>query len=916
MRTSPLSRPTQDRSGEVRSTCPYCGVGCGVILSQTRDGWAVGGDPDHPANKGRLCSKGANLMDTLSDDGRLLVPSVDGAETSWSQALDAVADRLKQTLDEHGPEAVAFYVSGQLLTEDYYVANKLLKGFVGSQHIDTNSRLCMASTVVGHKRAFGADAVPGSYEDFEQADLVVLVGSNLAWCHPVLAQRLRQARRDRGTRVVVIDPRKTATCDDADMHLPLAAGSDVTLFNGLLSHLAATNALDQDYIRAHVDGFDAALAAAQAEAPDVATTARLCDLPTKDVALFFHWFARTERTVTVFSQGVNQSSQGTDKVNAIINCHFATGRVGKPGSTPFSVTGQPNAMGGREVGGLANQLAAHMNPNDPVDVERLRRFWKAPALRQGEGKKAVDLFRAIEDGSIKFLWVMATNPAVSLPEANRIQKALATCPTVVVSDVVARNDTLRYAHIALPAAAWGEKDGTVTNSERRISRQRPFRDLRGQAQPDWWIMSEVGKRLGFAAAFNYTSAADIFREHAALSGFENNGLRAFDIGGVAKISDKAYDALTPFQWPLSHPKSTGTSRLYADGLFTHSNRRGKMLAVTGAAPKEARSPFLPLVLNTGRYRDQWHTMTRTGISPKLAAHRPEPLLDIHPQDAATYGLEQGQLARISNHNGDVLCRVNLSEGQRVGDVFLPIHWTDTLSSRAITSRLVSGHVDPYSGQPESKHVPVRVAPFAAQWSGLLFHSLSGPQEARLRQQLETVPYWCQQTGSHQSLLLELAGDDEAQYVSLMDGLFAEDSLEPKGQVERLVYRDDARNVVRVAWMEGDRLRACLFIARQRPALARSWLQELFAYPTLTASQRAVLLAGQAPAGSRQESGRVVCSCFSVGVLTIESALRDGRATTVEEIGRLLKAGTGCGSCVSELKEIVRHVHPSSPPSAA
>ncbi len=402
-------------AGPVRTTCPYCGVGCGVRVAA--DG-TVGGDPDHPANRGRLCSKGAALGETLSSDGRLLQPQIDGRTASWDEALDLIADRFARAIAADGPDAVAFYVSGQFLTEDYYVANKLMKGFIGSGNIDTNSRLCMASSVAGHIRAFGEDIVPGCYEDIEEADLVVLVGSNKAWCHPVLYQRLAAAKQARGTRVVVIDPRRTATCDIADLQLAPRLGSDVAIFAGLLLHLAASGACDAEWTEDRATGFAAAVAAARRSGAALAEVAGIADLPQGDLARFYDWFAATERTVTLYSQGVNQSSAGTDKVNAIINCHLATGRVGRAGMGPFSLTGQPNAMGGREVGGLANQLAAHMGFADPADVDRVRRFWRAPRTATRPGLKAVDLFEAAHAGAVKALWILGTNPAASMRSAS------------------------------------------------------------------------------------------------------------------------------------------------------------------------------------------------------------------------------------------------------------------------------------------------------------------------------------------------------------------------------------------------------------------------------------------------------------------------------------------------------------------
>ncbi|HTH15444.1 MAG TPA: molybdopterin-dependent oxidoreductase, partial [Magnetospirillum sp.] len=494
----------------VRTTCPYCGTGCGIIAEPGPNGVAVRGDPDHPANFGRLCSKGMALGETLGQETRLPAPVVDGRPVDWQHAIAEVAGRIRSVIDLHGPDAFAFYLSGQLLTEDYYVANKLAKGFLGTANVDTNSRLCMASTVAGHRRAFGSDTVPGCYEDLELADLVVLVGSNLAWCHPVLFQRLKKAKAERGTRVIVIDPRRTESCDIADLHLALAPGSDVALFNALLAHCEAAGVLDHDYIAAHTDDFAETLAAARADHPE--TTG----LAPRDVATFLEWFASTPKVVTVFSQGVNQSSAGTDKVNAIINVHLATGRIGKPGMGPFSVTGQPNAMGGCEVGGLANQLAAHMG-FDADSVDRVRRFWSAPRMATREGLKAVELFRAIDAGKIKAVWIIGTNPAVSLPEADLVRRALNNCPVVIVSDCVADTDTLRLAHIKLPSLAWGEKDGTVTNSERMISRQRPFLAALGKARGDWWQVAEVARAMGFRHGFGWAGADEVFAEHAALT---------------------------------------------------------------------------------------------------------------------------------------------------------------------------------------------------------------------------------------------------------------------------------------------------------------------------------------------------------------------------------------------------------------
>src|SRR3954447_16582430 len=667
-----------------KTTCPYCGVGCGVLATPDgKGGAAIAGDPDHPANFGRLCSKGSALGETVGLESRLLYPMIrcKGVleRVAWSDALDHVAHRMQHIVARDGADAVAFYLSGQLLTEDYYVANKLMKGFVGTANVDTNSRLCMSSSVAGHRRAFGADTVPGCYEDLDQADLLVFVGSNAAWCHPVLFQRMLKNRGERGARMIVIDPRRTDTATDVDLFLGLKPGTDTALFSGLFVHLADNGALDQDYIAQNTSGFDDALARARSIAGSPSATALATGLSEADVAAFFQMFRETPRVVTLYSQGVNQSAQGTDKVNAILNCHLATGRIGKVGAGPFSLTGQPNAMGGREVGGLANQLAAHM-AFTPPEIDRVRRFWNAPRIATHEGLKAVQMFEAIARGEIKALWVIGTNPAVSLPNADAAREALGKLELFVVSENVVSNDTVNAgAHVLFPAQAWGEKSGTVTNSERRISRQRAFLTSPGEAKPDWWIIGEIAKRLGFGAAFNFRSAADIFREHAALSAFENDGIRDFDIGGLKALSDEGFDMMAPVQWPI-RLDAEPQARLFAEGGFFANEGKARFIAPEIPALRTETTASRPLRLNTGRIRDQWHTMTRTGTSPRLGQHLPEPFVEIHPDDAARHGVADGDFTRVSTDFGQCTLRVVVSERQQRGMLFAPIHWSEATAT--------------------------------------------------------------------------------------------------------------------------------------------------------------------------------------------------------------------------------------------
>ena len=872
-------------TGAVRTTCPYCGVGCGVLAQP--DG-TLRGDPAHPANKGRLCVKGAALGETLDDAGRLLHPMVDGARASWDAALDLVAARFRATIAEHGPDSVAFYVSGQCLTEDYYVANKLMKGFIGSGNIDTNSRLCMASSVAGHTRAFGADVVPGVYEDLEEADLVVLVGSNLAWCHPVLHGRLQAARGERGTKVVVIDPRGTATSSGADLHLALAPGSDVALFNGLLAHLDDAGALDHAWMAAHANGFDTALDAARGT--DVAA---LTGLAPADIARFYALFAATERSVTVYSQGVNQSSAGTDKVNAILNCHLATGRIGRPGMGPFSITGQPNAMGGREVGGLANQLAAHMRFDTPGALDRVRRFWDAPRLATQPGLKAVELFDAIHDSRVKAVWIMATNPADSLPRADRVRAALEACPFVVVSDCW-DTDTTRYADVVLPAAGWGEKSGTVTNSERRISRQRPFRTAPAEARADWWALAQVGRRMGWDAAFAWETPAAVFREHAALSAFENNGTRTFDIGAMATLDEAGYEAMETFRWPLPAGATQEGGRLFAAGGFPTPDGRARFVATPFRGLAAARDADFPLLLNTGRLRDQWHTMTRTGQVPRLSDHTPTPAAVFAPADAARLGAAPGGLIRLATPHGDCVLRVATDAGQRPGEVFVPMHWTDAFTSAGPIDRLVGAAVDPVSGQPELKATPLRAEALPVRWRGLLLHRrATRPDEPGL--------HWSRAPVAAGHVLdLTCAEPLPAEIAPLVDRLLAA----PAG-AERIHIADPARGAWRFATLVDGRVESCLFLQREgsRAALPGGAALAALLDGIVADAARPGLLAGRALSAKPAE--RNVCACFGVGVATIRAAILDRRLTSVAEIGVALSAGTNCGSCVPELRDILR-----------
>ncbi len=862
----------------VRSTCPYCGVGCGVLVTPDGLGGAtIAGDPEHPANFGRLCSKGSALGETLGLDGRLVAPRVAGRAVDWDEALDLVAAKFTEAIRAHGPDSVAFYVSGQFLTEDYYVANKLMKGFIGSANIDTNSRLCMASSVAGHRRAFGTDTVPGTYEDLEEADLIVLVGSNLAWCHPVLFQRIMTAKAERPLTLVTIDPRRTATAEASDMHLAIRPGSDVALFNGLLNRVAAEGAVDWDYVNAHVDGFADALEAAWDMPLDAVIEATGVDGMLLD--RFLDLWTGTRKVVTVYSQGVNQASDGTDKVNAIINCHLATGRIGRPGMGPFSVTGQPNAMGGREAGGMATTLACHLDLEDAGHRDLVQGFWRAPCMPASAGLKAVDLFDACADGRIKALWIMCTNPAVSMPRADHVAAAIRACDFVVVSDIVT-TDTTALADVVLPATGWGEKDGTVTNSERRISRQRAFTRPPAWARHDWRIICDVAVRMGFGDAFAYSGPAEIFAEYAQLSGRAAAAGSDFDISGLAGTN---YDAIGPVQWPVTMDRAGG--RFFADGGFFTPEGKARMVSVCPRASVNAPRPDYPLLLNTGRIRDQWHTMTRTGRSQRLSRHMAEPFVEIHPADAAAAGIGGADLVELESPYGAIVARALVTDRGPEGSVFAPMHWTGRFAGKGRTDAVVAPVTDPLSGQPELKRTAVCIRKAEMSWYGFAI-TRSEPHPA--------TDYWAK-SRAEGGWTIELAGREDMPdwpfFARELGGLSAR-------EVETVSVADAARGGCRVALFAGGRLQAALFVAREPVAVARSYLTGV-----LAGDGDAGVLAGR-PGADRPDPGAIVCSCYGVGINTIRSAILSQRLTTVADIGAALQAGTNCGSCRAELGVIL------------
>ncbi|AWV86318.1 nitrate reductase [Acinetobacter radioresistens] len=910
-----LESSTDLKTITTQTTCPYCGVGCGVTahVTPTPSGLkvAIEGDVNHPANYGKLCIKGSNLADTLGLETRVLEPILGRKDrrekTDWYTATDLIANKFQQCIDQYGRDSIAFYVSGQLLTEDYYVFNKFVKGYLGTANIDTNSRLCMSSAVAAHKRVFGEDIVPASYEDFEHTDMVVLVGSNTAWCHPVLYQRIMKAKEQRNLFVVVVDPRFTSTCEAADLHLPILPGQDVALFNGLLQYLWKNGHADQKFIAQYTQGLEQTLVQSETES-SIEAVAQRTDITADKLRKFYEKFAQTEKVMTLFSMGVNQSSQGVNKANSISNCHLLTGKIGKLGAAPFSMTGQPNAMGGREVGGLANMLAAHLELENESHQQLVQNFWQSPYIAKQAGLKAVDLFQAIESGKIKAIWIMATNPVVSLPDADQVKRALEKCDFVVVSEICQNTDTTQYADVLLPALGWGEKDGTVTNSERCISRQRAFLDIPGQAKADWWAISQVAQKMRFSG-FDFNNSHDIFLEHARLSAEQNSHLsqrtetpyfRYFNLKGLTDLSLAEYDELEPVQWPVWSKDQADdlVTRLYSQGQFSHADGKAKFIAVSAVDPVYPICSEFPLILNTGRIRDQWHTMSRTGLSANLSTHRAEPYCEIHPHDALKYGIKDDELVEVKSRWGNCVLRATVSDNIRRGQVFAPIHWNDQVASDARIGKIVNPVVDAISGEPEFKHTPVLIQPFHIQWQGI-FYVRQG-FEKTVQSSIENMVWWTKIT-TIKALRYELA--DRQKFAHTTEHLkelfpFQDESF------EWLNLKDQTAHISHTVVLKEGHLIASLYIAPKALLPDRDWITSLFKRKRLSAMHRKALLAGQ-PMSMVNNEGPLVCSCFKVGRHRIIETIKTKNITDEKQITACLKAGGNCGSCLPEIRGLIK-----------
>ncbi len=902
-----------------RSTCCYCGVGCGVLIHSTRDAGGqaritgVEGDPDHPANFGRLCSKGMALAESArSLQGRALQPELRARRgearraVDWGLALDTVAERLAHIVERHGPDSIAFYLSGQLLTEDYYVFNKLAKGLLRTANIDTNSRLCMSSAVAGYKLALGADGPPTCYGDLEHAKTVLFAGSNAAYAHPVLFRRLEEAKaRDPDVRWIVVDPRRTDTAAMADLHLQIQPGTDVALFNGMLHHLVWEGLLDEGFIAAHTSGFAGLKALLREYTPRM--SAEICGIAADDLVTAAEWFGRSPAALSLYCMGLNQSAHGTDKNLALIQLHLATRQIGRPGAGPFSLTGQPNAMGGREVGGMATMLAAHRELGDAAHRAEVETLWNlAPGtLPARPGLAAVELFEALRGGRVKAVWIACTNPVHSMPDIGVVREALHRAEYVIVQEAFAGTDTVPYADALLPASTWGEKEGTVTNSERRISRVRAAVDAPGQAKPDWWIAREVARRLearlavpGAAPLFEAATPSALFDEHRALTIGRDLDIGGLDYGVLERDG--------PQQWPFPAGATHGHARRYEDGVFATADGRARFHPTAYRPVAEPTSARFPLRLLSGRLRDQWHGMSRTGRVPRLSAHSPEPGLRMHPDDAARRGLKAGELVRVASKRGQLVLPLELSDEVVSGTVFAAMHWSGQSLSSGGINEVSQPAVDARSLQPELKHAAVRVEP--AQFGWHLLAARRGDALA-LREAVQPLLRECGYAGlsllpcaadaaDGQAWVLLRAAADEAMPSAWMERL--ETALSLAADVDTLEYRDPRRGQLkRVAWRDADAgaLIDGLLWADATPggdALLRTALDDRpWTGPRLAAFSAIAAIARDP----------VVCVCRHVTESRIRAAVREG--ADLDALRAQLGCGTVCGSCTPQLVRLVR-----------
>ena len=883
----------------VSSVCCYCGTGCGVLIeSEAGKITSVRGDPAHPANLGKLCTKGATLHLSAQAGGRALYPELRSERaatrqpTSWAAALDHVADKFNAIIREHGPDAVGFYISGQLTTEAYYVFNKLAKGLIGTNNVDTNSRLCMSSAVTGYKATLGADSPPGCYDDIDHAGVIFIAGSNTAFAHPILFRRIEAARKaNPALKLVVVDPRRTDTAAEADLHLSILPGTDVALFHAMLNVMLWEELIDRDYIAAHTEGWDALRATVREYSPE--KVAPICGVSAADIVQAARWFAQGP-TLSLYCQGLNQSSCGTDKNASLINLHLASGQIGKPGAAPLSLTGQPNAMGGREVGGLANLLSAHRDLANPDHRAEVAALWGVDAVPATPGKTAVEMFEAVKRGEIKALWIACTNPAQSMPNQALVHEALQTAECVVLQEAFADTETARYADVLLPASAWGETEGTVTNSERCITRVHAAVPPPGEARPDWAIVCDFARRLlpeKGARLFPYADAEAVFNEHR-----ESTRGRDLDITGLSyALLEQA-----PRQWPFAEGSDAGTARLYADGIYPTASGRARFHNATYIPVSEAIDARFPLHFNTGRLRDQWHGMSRTGLVARLYSHVEEPLLSMARSDMERRRLKDGELVRVKSRRGSLVVKVAASDELRGGQTFMPMHWGGRFMAGRGVNALTLDVVDPVSRQPELKHCAVQVEKVELPYRRAIMRR--GDGASLLRQAQPFLAHFdyatAGLTGRDKTVLVFQAasvGPLPEELVQEMDAAFGLDD-----PLLTMSYQDARRGIWKKARVEDGVITGARLSGE---TAAQDWLKDLIAAGASAMDVRAWLLAPvtQPPAGGIGR-GRILCNCLDVAEPDIVAAIAAG--ADLAALQATLKCGTECGSCVPELKRLL------------
>lgn len=903
---------------EIKSTCCYCGVGCGVLI-ETEDGRITGlrGDPEHPANRGRLCTKGATLGQTADATYRLKYPELRqqrgeaGRRIGWDEALDGAVERFAGIIEQHGPDAVAFYISGQLMTEDYYVFNKLAKGLIGTNNVDTNSRLCMSSAVAGYKQTLGADAPPCSYADILQAKLIFISGANPAVAHPIVFRYIEDAKAaNPDLRIIVADPRRSETAEIADLHLQLKPGSDIALFNGMLHVLIAEGLVDRDYIEAHTSGFAALGEIVRDYTPEAAGAQ--CGLSPEAIVQAARWFGRSGASLSLYCQGLNQSAHGTHNNAGIIHLHLATGQIGKPGAGPFSLTGQPNAMGGREVGGLSNLLSAHRDLANPEHRAEVARLWGVPEVPAKPGKSAVELFEALQTGEIKAVWIACTNPAQSLPNQAAVRAALTNAEFVVLQEAYVNTDTAAYADLLLPASGWGEKHGTVTNSERCITRVMPAVAAPGEARHDWEIVVDFARRLGRRlgnplsdSLFPYDGLEAIFNEHR-----ESTRGRDLDITG---LSYALLEAQGPQQWPFPEGAASGKARLYEDGRFPTADGKARFVAIAHQPTADRPSPDLPISLLSGRMRDHWHGMSRTGTVPRLFNLEDEPLLAMHPCDMRHRGLENGDLARVNNGRGEMVVRVEHRPGLIKGRAWMPMHWGSQFMNSPGVNALACDAIDPYSKQPELKHAAVQISKVELPYPLAVLRRCASQAEAlallqRARGLLDSFPYATVGLyGRETPLVVFRAATSVApsrEVIAALDELFGID-----GEEGKIAYDDAKRGITKKAIVAGGKLFAVRLAGE---ALAQAWLKRAMAENELDGALIHLVLAPSAKPPKSVAPRKIVCKCADISDRQIKQELAQG--ADLSKLQETLKCGTFCGSCVPDIKRMVVE-HAQSPAHA-